>query len=81
MKISPLVFTESFFLGLGVLFFALLLTTLDNNRVTLGNASHTVYSHVLDVNHTENLSHSWLSESLSFSRWWGSFYASLLCYR
>jgi hypothetical protein len=50
MRISPLVFIGSFFLGLGVLFCALLVTTLDNTRVTLGNASHTVYSHVSGAN-------------------------------
>jgi hypothetical protein len=71
MRISPLVFIGSFFLDLGVLLCALLLTTLGNKRVTLGSASHTVYRHVSGANHAKNLNHSWLftmSEPVSFSR-------------
>jgi hypothetical protein len=68
MRISPLVFIGSLFLGLGVLFCALLVTTLDNKRITLGNASHTVCNHVSGANHAKNLNHGWLSEPASFSR-------------
>jgi hypothetical protein len=65
MRISPLVFIGSFILRLGVIFCTLLLT-LDNKKVTLGNASHSVYSHVSGANQ------SWLfamSEPVPFSRW------------